>query len=115
MLGCERRAAEIASCRNRARVPSSAARSARRIFTATRRDSTGSSAVQTVAMPPRAMGATSWYRPPRTRPGAVISTAALLPSRDGLERHSDDAGAGMGADDRSDHAGDDVIAREDGV
>ena len=30
------------------------------IFTATRRDSTGSSAIQTVAIPPRASGSTSW-------------------------------------------------------
>ena len=59
MLGWESRAAAMASWRKRTRVPSSAARSERRILTATRRDSTGSSATHTVAMPPRAIGDTS--------------------------------------------------------
>src|SRR6478752_4177781 len=90
MLGWESRAAAMASWRKRTRVPSSAARSERRILTATRRES-----------------------PPRTVPGAVNSTAALLSSADDLVGHSDDPRAGMGPDDRSDHTGDDVVARED--
>ena len=59
------------------------------------------------------VGDTSRYRPPSTRPGLVNSTAALWPSPDGLERHSDDTGPGVGADDGADHAGDDVVAGED--
>ena len=116
MLGCESRAAAIASWRNRARV-----RVVGREVGAQDLDRHPPGQHRVVGDPHRRHAAA------RERLDQAVAAAEdarrvwSVPrqhcgrSADDLERHSDDAGPGVGADDRSDHAGDDVVAREDRV
>src|SRR3954462_14789943 len=90
MFGCSRAATAWASTRNRRRNAPSSATAGGSTLTATRRRRLTSSAAKTAADAPVPIGATSRYRPPKTRPTwsakCDVATAREATGRDRPDR-----------------------------